>query len=645
MSYDAFFNSGLALEKNPLIRHNYSFLSRALFLKSSLLGALLWLASLATHFTHPSISNYLLVLTYFLAGTHALIESIDDLLHVRINIQVLMTLAAFLSIFIGGALEGALLLVLFSISEAMEEAVQQKTTASIESLIALAPTQALVIDGDRQIAKSIDDVKVGDKIIVKAGGVIPLDGMIVEGASNVNMAHLTGEALPVSKQPGEAIAAGSITTDGSLTVEVTATSSDSTLARIIDLITKAQSARPKLQRLFEGFVDTYAKVIIVISGLFAGIAPLLSHLNYLGNEGSIYRALAFLIAASPCALIIALPTAYLSAISSCAKRGVLLKGGVILDSLAKVRHVIFDKTGTLTTAKLELASIDGDEQMLAVAAALEKRSSHPIGAALIRAAEEKKLSLPTTSNFREIPGYGIEGSVDGIGEVTIGHGEHILSKLSGKAKEKASAQAAEITARGESLCALLADNQVTFFTFRDALKEEAHKTVAALKKEGLTVTMLTGDHVGSAKSVSETLGIETFEADLRPEDKMHYVEQAEAQGPVALFGDGINDAPALARASVGISMGSLGSDTAIEASDIVLLHDELMLGPWVIAKSKKTLAIVRQNLIFAIGVITCVSLLALFGFVPLWLAVMLHEGGTILVALNGLRLLSTKSNA
>lgn len=641
-AYDTFFNSGLALEKNPLIRHNRSFLSRALFLKSSLLAALLWVGALATHFTHPSLSSYLLVITYFLCGTHALIESIDDLLHLRINIHVLMTLAAFLSIFIGGAIEGALLLVLFSISEAMEEAAQQKTTASIESLIALAPTQALVVDGERQITKSIDDVKVGDKIVVKAGGVIPLDGTIYDGASNINMAHLTGEALPVSKQPGEPVAAGSITTDGSLTVEVTATSSDSTLARIIELITKAQSARPALQRFFDRFVDTYAKIIIGISALFAGIAPLLSKLSYLGDEGSVYRALAFLIAASPCALIIAIPTAYLSAISSCAKKGVLLKGGTILDSLAKVRRVIFDKTGTLTTAALELVSVEGPAEMLAAAAALEKSSSHPIGAALIRAAEEKKLPLPKTSDFRELPGYGIEGNVEGIGEVTIGHGEHILSKLSGKSKDKAAAKASEITGRGESLCALLAGGEVTFFTFRDAIKKEAKETVAALKEEGLSVAMLTGDHTGAARAVSSELGIDTFEADLRPEDKMSYVEKVEKKEPVAVFGDGINDAPALARASVGISMGSIGSDTAIEASDIVLLHDELMLGPWVIAKSKKTLAIVRQNLFFAVGVIACVSLLALFGFVPLWLAVMLHEGGTILVALNGLRLLSTK---
>lgn len=641
-TYDTFFNSGLALEKNPLIRNNCSFLSRALFLKSSLLAALLWLGALATHFTHPNISHYLLVITYFLTGTHALIESIDDLLHLRINIDVLMTLAAFLAILIGSALEGALLLVLFAISEAMEEAAQQKTTASIESLIALSPTQALVIDGDREILKSIDDVKIGDQIIVKAGGVIPLDGTISAGISNVNMAHLTGEALPVMKKPGENVAAGSMTTDGSLTVEVTATSSDSTLARIIELITKAQSAKPTLQRFFDRFVDTYAKIIIAISGLFAGLTPLFSSVTYLGNEGSVYRALAFLIAASPCALIIAIPTAYLSAISSCAKRGILLKGGIILDSLAKVKRVIFDKTGTLTTAALELASIEGPPELLAAAAALEKHSSHPIGAALIRAAEEKKLSLPTTSDFRELPGYGIEGTVEGLGPITIGHGEHILSKLSGSAREKAAAKAAEITARGESLCALLAGDIAVFFTFRDALKKEAKETIDALKRDNLAIVMLTGDHKGAAEAVSLALGIDTFESDLRPEDKMAYVAKAEEKAPTAVFGDGINDAPALARASVGISMGNLGSDTAIEASDIVLLHDELMLGPWVIAKSKKTLAIVRQNLAFAVGVIACVSLLALIGLVPLWLAVMLHEGGTILVAINGLRLLSTK---
>lgn len=644
-SYDAFFTSGLASEKNPLISHNFPLLSRNLFLKSSLLAALFWIGSLAFQFTHPNLSSYLLLITYFLAGTHALIESIEDLLSFRINIDVLMTLAAFLSVLIGSALEGGLLLVLFAISEAMEEAVQHKTTASIESLINLAPKQADVKRDGTILTKSIEDVKVGAHIVVKAGGIIPLDGRICEGTSSVNMAHLTGEPLPVHKGPGDSVAAGSINTDGSLIVEVTATSSSSTIARIIELITEAQSAKPSIQRFFDRVSGLYAKGIILTAFLFGGLVPLFSSLPYLGEEGAIYRALAFLIAASPCALIIALPTAYLSAISSCAKKGVLLKGGIVLDALAKARSFVFDKTGTLTTASLELSTIEGPldaDRALTIAASLEKRSSHPIGSALVRAAEEKKQSLLQIQDFREISGYGIEGEVEGIGSVVIGHGDHIISKLGSSEQKAAKEKATLIAEKGESLCAMLVEGALTFFTFRDTLKKDAKEAIDALKKEGLNVSMLTGDHAASARAVASKLGIENFESDLRPEDKMRHIERLEKKEPVAMFGDGINDAPALARASVGISMGSLGSDTAIEASDIVFLHDELMLGPWSIKKARATMRIVNQNLIFATAVIAGVSLIALFGFVPLWLAVTLHEGGTILVALNGLRLLSSK---
>lgn len=640
---EAYIDSDFSDEHSPFIKGNSKFLSKNLGLKTALLAAAFLLASYGLYAFYPLLASLCLLFVYLLAGTQALIESIDDLIHLRVNIDVLMTLAAFFSVVIGSPYEGGLLLVLFAISEAMEDATTQKTTASLQSLHKLSPQKALVVrEGDELIEKSIEDVKPGDHILIKVGATIPLDGVILEGSCELNLAHLTGEPIPVPKGPQDTVPAGAIATDGSIKVQVTTTSSDSTLSRIIELITKAQSSKPKIERFFDRFSQAYALTIISLAALFAGILPLFTEAGYLGSEGSIFRALAFLIAASPCALIIAVPTAYLSAVSSCAKRGILLKGGVILDALAKCKTFIFDKTGTLTTAQLTLEDITADQSadkntLLQIAASLEKGSTHPIGLALIKKAQENKLPFLPVDHFEEVAGFGLKGSFSGK-EALIGH-QGFIEKEHPEALKQMEDKLNQLHEEGLILCLLYFDGKLSVFTFSDTIKKGARKVVSDLKKEGLSVAMLTGDHSFSAKRVAKALGIKDAFWDLRPEDKLKKVKSIERKAPAAMFGDGINDAPALAKAHVGISMGNLGSDTAIEASDIVLLQDKIELTSFLVKKARACMLIVNQNLIFAVGVIAIVSTLALLGFVPLWLAVILHEGGTVAVALNGLRLL------
>jgi len=352
-----------------------------------------------------------------IVGIPSLIDSIEDIISLEINIDVLMTLAAFSSVLIGSGMEGALLLVLFSISHAMEHAVSSKAKSAINTLTKLTPTVAFVVKDDGSlIERSVKDIAKGTKILIKADQVIPLDGKVIEGTSSVNLVHLTGENLPITKKEGDTVPSGGRNLEGSLTIEVTHTCADSTLSKIIQLVTQAQEARPRLQRWFDKLSRAYAISIILLATTFALTMPLFLNIPYLTLEGSIYRALAFLIAASPCALIIAIPIAYLSAISICARNGILIKGGITLDALASCKVFAFDKTGTLTTGVLKCQAIETltdvsqekIDQALSIAYALERNAIHPVAQAIVSYAEERGALLTKLEGFKSIPGYGLE---------------------------------------------------------------------------------------------------------------------------------------------------------------------------------------------------------------------------------------------
>ncbi len=640
--FETFFALGKPIEASPFLRKGEGKLGRFLNLKVSIFSACLlavawgifWIPGLS------SLSNTLLLLVYFLSGTPALINSLEDLSLLNVNIDVLMTLAAFSSIFIGGAYEGGLLLVLFALSGSLEEMVSAKAKGAIEQLKTLSPQKALVIEEDgKLIERAVGEVPVGKLILVRAGEYIPLDGEIVEGRSLLNLSHLTGEAEPIPKGVGDAVPSGGLTVDGTLTLKVTHSIIDSTLSKIIQLVTEAEEKKPRLEKWFDKFSNRYAMTIISIATITALIYPLFG-LPFLGREGSIYRALAFLIAASPCALIIALPTAYLSAISASAKRGILLKGGAILEALARSTGIAFDKTGTLTTGELEVVSIKtvgffSKEEAIKIAASLEQGAKHPLGQAIIRAAKKEELALTQPEEVRILPGYGVEGKVDGAISY-IGNFEWILRSLAPETRNILDQERLE----GKSLAVLKRGENLAIFTFQDRIRPSAKQVVQEMKSVlGLKTYILTGDHLESGKKVQQYLGIDQLFADLKPDDKLYHVSRLSDEEGLMMVGDGVNDAPALARASVGIAMGGIGSGAALDAADVVLLKDELLDLNWLIKKSRKTKTIIKENLIIALSAILLASTPALLGYVPLWLAVVLHEGGTVLVGLNALRLL------
>lgn len=638
-SFDEFFASGLEESVSPFLTSSSRRWGRNLDVKSGVIASFFLSLAFGISFVNLPLSYIFLSGVYFLAGAPALLAAFSDLKNLEINIDVLMTLAAFLAVAIGSGLEGGLLLVLFELSHGMENAVSRKAKSAIHNLNDLAPKFAHVRSEDGMLyRKSVREIGIGTHLFIKNGEIVPLDGKVVEGASSLNLVHLTGESIPVMKKVGDIVPAGARNLESALVIEVTRISSDSTLSRITELITQAQEAKPKLQRWLDRFGKKYASCVIGLTVLFGLALPFILSLPYLGKEGSVYRALAFLIAASPCALIIATPTAYLSAISACARKGILLKGGVTLDAIASCKTVAFDKTGTLTTGELIVISIEplfktkfSSDLALSIAASLERHVVHPIATAICHLAETKKLPLVSLHDIKAMPGSGIEALAEIEGTKTpvfIGLPDH--SQIKGE--------------MGQVLALLtIGSNEKKerfLFRFTDQVRPEAAKLLQNLQtSHGLKTVMLTGDNEQNAQAIGKALPLNEIHANLRPQDKLEKVAMLSEQEGLAMVGDGINDAPALARASVGISMGKVGSATAVDASDVVLLNDDLHLLGWLFAKSRKTLRIVKQNLTLALGVIVFATTPALLGWVPLWAAVLLHEGGTVLVGLNSLRLL------
>lgn len=639
--FNEFFESGMEESISPFLTPQSRKWGRNLSLKTSLLAALFLLLSYLSPLFPGPLSNaspLFLLLTFFLAGIPALILAVQDLVDLEINIDVLMTLAAFLSLLIGSGKEGGLLLVLFAFSAALEDAVRSKAKGTLSSLKQLAPEKALfVTDEGEFVERSVRDIPVSAKIHIRAGDVVPLDGDVVEGASSVNLVHLTGENLPVPMKAGDHLPAGGINQDGSLLMQVTHRASDSTIERLIHLVTQAQESKPKLQRWIDRFSNLYASSIIALSFLFASLLPLITKIPYLGVEGSIYRALAFLIAASPCALVIAIPIAYLSALSRCARQGILLKGGVILDALAKCDTFALDKTGTLTTGELRFLDMHPHSTTsLEIAYSLEQHAHHPIALSLVALGKERGLPSHKVTKFHSHPGQGIEGTVLGK-HCFLGHPDFILPRV--KEPKKVESHLEELRQAGKLIALLLVEERLYFLSFQDTLRQNVFETIDWLKQNAKDVVMLTGDHKPSALRIASEAGIQNVLADLRPEEKLREITNRAANGDLAMVGDGINDAPSLARANVGISMGKMGSRVAIDASDIVLLQDRFDSLRWLIQRADKTQMIVKQNVLLAMGVIVLATLPALLGWIPLWLAVVLHEGGTVIVGLNSLRLL------
>jgi Cd2+/Zn2+-exporting ATPase len=599
----------------------------------------------------PYLITALYAVAYLTGGIFGLKAGIESLRALTIDVDLLMILAAIGAALVGQPFEGAMLLFLFSLSNVLQEYALDRTRNAIRAMMELRPSQATVRRGDQTVTLPIEEVKIGDHMLVKPGERIALDGVVLVGESSVDQSSITGESMPVSKEPDEQVFAGTINKNGYLEIGVSKLAKDSTIARLIQMVEEAQSEKAETQRFIDKYEQYYAVAVIIFTALAIFIPPML-----LGESpsDSFYRAMTILVAASPCAIVISTPATVLSAIGNGAKRGVLFKGGSYVENAATMKVIAFDKTGTLTVGQPHVTDVvvckswDGDQDdLLALAAAVEAKSEHPLAQAVVKAADEKNLTAPDASDFQATTGKGVRASVNGH-TLHIGNRRY-FSDLPSKNFQEASATVQELQEQGKTsvLVAQVNENNehatiIGVIAFADVLREDAAQVVSELYEKGIEhVVMLTGDNEAVAARIAAEVGVDDYYAELLPQDKVAVVNQVrEKYGPVGMVGDGVNDAPALATADIGIAMGAAGTDVALETADIVLMSDDLKNLPYVIGLSKKTRQTLIVNLLFALGMIALMLAAIFYRDLPLPAAVIGHEGGTVLVSLNGLRMLS-----
>lgn len=655
-SFQRFFELGSEESSSPFLDSKAKQISRNLALKSAIASACLLVVAFLCYLKGSlEISNIVLCFVYLLVGTPALIAAVQDIVFRRdINIDVLTTLAAFGTLLLNDPFEGALLLVLFALAGSLEDLVTLKAKSALCSLYEIRPSVAYLVHSDGSTSeRAVEDVHPGDVVIVRSGEMVPLDGIVENSGAPIDLSHLSGESRPVYVKEREVVASGARVLSGYLEVRVTCTSTDSTIANLIRMIAKAHTNKPQLSLAFERYGRLYAALAIGISCILALVLPLLQGIPFLGQSGGLFRAISFLITASPCALIIAIPITYLSALGAATGKGAVLKGWTVLDHLRACSVVAFDKTGTLTTGKMSLNRIipldQRDEnkipQAIRIAGSLEKYAVHPVAEALTDLVKATGHQFLDVSSMEALPGSGVYGTVvdEGIDkEAYIGGVDFGLPHLCVEDAKRCRALYEEEKQFGRIVCLLvIIGAKVTgfIFSFEDALRQSSREVVLSLRQSGRRVMMLTGDNEASAQTIASALSIQEVYAKLLPQDKLSLVERLSLNCGLMMVGDGINDAPALARSTVGISMGQVSSASARDSSDIVLLNNDLSLLPWLFSKAEATRAIVRQNLVIAIASILIGTVGSVEGLIPLWVAVCIHEGSTLVVGLNALRLL------
>jgi Cd2+/Zn2+-exporting ATPase len=587
---------------------------------------------------------------YLVGGWEATRDGIRQLLKGRLDIDFLMVVAAIGAALVGEFAEGALLLFLFSLGHGLESLALDRARSAVSALAGLAPKRARVRGADGvEHEVPAEEVAIGDLVVAWPGERIPADGTIAEGRSAIDESPITGESMPVDKEQGASVFAGSLNGDGALVVRVTSLASDTLVARMVRLVAEAQATKSLAERAAERFTRVYVPCVLAATVLAVVVPPLAGWLPW---DEAFRRAMSMLIGASPCALAISTPAAVLAGLARAARGGVLVKGGMHLEALGTLRAVAMDKTGTITRGKPVLAkaiAVDGvaEEELLRVAAAVESASSHPIARAVVDAALARGLSLPVVGNAVAVRGKGVEADVDGV-RAGVGRASLFASSDSSDATRAAGDACEPLRAQLEveamtAMSVVLGGRALGAIGVRDTPRPEAAEAIAALGKLGCEVTMLTGDNAATATAVAREVGVGTVRAGLLPQQKIDEVQALVARhGSVAMVGDGINDAPALAAATVGIAMGHGGTDVALEAADVALMSDDLTRLPFAIDLGRATRAMIRQNVIFSMGVVAILIPLTLFGTVPLSIAVICHEGSTVLVALHGLRLLSRR---
>lgn len=599
------------------------------------------------------------LVAYFFGGFYTVREAIENIRNRKFEIDTLMLVAATGAAFLGAFAEGALLLFLFSLGHALEKYAMGRAKRAIEALAELAPDTATVLREGKQVEIPVEEMQRGDIVLVRPNERLPADGFVTKGQSSIDQAPVTGESIPVDKQPvsdpasarepGASIPAksrvfaGTINGSGVLEIEVTRRSDETTLSKVVDMVNAAETEKSPTQRMTDRFERIFVPAVLALAFLLLFAWVVVDE----PFRDSFYRSMAVLVAASPCALAIATPSAVLSGIARAARGGVLIKGGAALEDLGTLRAIAFDKTGTLTEGKPRITEIvavgDATEaELLSVAVAVEQLSDHPLAKAIVRDGKDRLAGaeIPKASDLQSLTGRGVTAKI-GADTVFIGKAEMFGAEGVADLTNEAASAIEELRENGRTTMAIrLGNRDLGVIGLLDTPREAARETLAKLRTMGIDrMVMISGDHTKAAEAVAREVGLDGAFGDLMPEDKVDTIERLSRDAKVAMVGDGVNDAPAMAKATVGIAMGAAGSDVALETADVALMGDDLRHLPFAVGLSRKSRAIIRQNVFVSLGVVAILVPATIFGL-GIGPAVIMHEGSTLLVVFNALRLLA-----
>lgn len=626
--------------KEPFVKRNWNLLV-------SLFLIILALGSQVVNGEDALLTEGLFILAIIIGGFSLFKEGFSELLKLNFSMESLMTIAIIGAAIIGEWTEGSIVVILFAISEALERFSMDKARQSIRSLMDIAPKEALIRRNNVEQMINVSKIEVGDIMIIKPGQKIAMDGQVIKGHSSVNQAAITGESVPIEKNINDDIFAGTINEEGALEVKVTKHVNDTTIAKIIHLVEEAQGERAPAQAFVDKFAKYYTPTIMVIAALIVIVPPLFFNGDW---NTWLYQGLSLLVVGCPCSLVISTPVSIVSAIGNSAKNGVLVKGGIYLEEIGGLKAIAFDKTGTLTKGTptvTDFTTVDSkdEEKYFSIITALESYSQHPLASAILKEADNRAISYKSVvvDEFTSITGKGIQGNIEGI-TYLVGSPKLFESILTDNSKIIENYQ--RLQQQGKTAMLLGTDKQIlAVIAVADELRESSKAVIEKLHDLGIEHTiMLTGDNATTAQSIGKQTGVTEIKGDLMPQDKLDYIKSLkETYGKVAMVGDGINDAPALAASTVGIAMGGAGTDTALETADVALMGDDLQKLPFIVKLSRQTLRIIKQNITFSLGIKLLALLLVVPGWLTLWIAILADMGATILVTLNGLRLMKVKS--
>ena len=571
-------------------------------------------------------------------------KGLSSLRHGRLTINTLLIVGAIGAIYLGLWEEAALLVVIFSLGEVLESYAVDKARGSIQALISLAPQEATVLRNGKELRVPIEQVNVDETVIVKPGEKISVDGIVVSGISAIDQSSITGESIPVEKHAGDDVFASTLNGRGALEIKVTKLAEDSTLSKIVELVEDAQMKKGNAQNFSERFGAIYTPIMFVLAIIMAVVPPLFFNQPF---DAWLYRALVVLVVSCSCSLVLSVPIAIVAGVGNAAKNGVLVKGGIHMETAGKVRVVAFDKTGTLTTGKPTVTDVVAsgdisDEKLLEIAGTLEARSEHPLADAILKLISEKGLELESIDEFTSITGRGAKGIIDGE---TYYIGNPRLFEEIGVPAEGHIKQIGRLQDEGKTVILVGSSKQILgMIAVSDQPKENARKAISKLKELGIKeIVMLTGDNKVTGEAIGRGIGVDEVRAELLPEDKISAIKALqEGHRTVAMVGDGVNDAPALAQADVGVSMGVAGTDVALETADIALMADDLNQLVYMVKISRKTVSVIKQNIVFSLAIVAFLVISALLGWMPLTTGLLLNEGSALVIIANGVRLLKVK---